>query len=77
MILGFRVECYCHEEREQKQLSVIMDGHVKDDSMVQQRNYRQDSCFSKNMCGVQVCQTPVGVLEARLGALSTRGTRPP
>ncbi|CAK9064432.1 Hypothetical protein SCF082_LOCUS33171 [Durusdinium trenchii] len=28
------------DEREQKQLSVIMDGHVKDDSMVQQRNYR-------------------------------------
>eukprot|EP00930_Biecheleria_cincta_P077109 TRINITY_DN64366_c0_g1_i1.p1 TRINITY_DN64366_c0_g1~~TRINITY_DN64366_c0_g1_i1.p1 ORF type:complete len:367 (+),score=84.64 TRINITY_DN64366_c0_g1_i1:27-1127(+) len=28
------------DEREQKQLSVIMDGSVKDDSMVQQRNYR-------------------------------------
>ncbi|CAE7332652.1 unnamed protein product, partial [Symbiodinium necroappetens] len=28
------------DEREQKQLSVIMDGNVKDDSMVQQRNYR-------------------------------------
>eukprot|EP00435_Cladocopium_sp_Y103_P023277 s493_g5.t1 len=28
------------DEREQKQLSVIMDGQVKDDSMVQQRNYR-------------------------------------
>jgi len=28
------------DEREQKQLSVIMDGNVKDDSLVQQRNYR-------------------------------------
>jgi len=28
------------DEREQKQLSVIMDGNVKDDTMVQQRNYR-------------------------------------
>lgn len=28
------------DEREQKQLSVIMDGQVKDDCMVQQRNYR-------------------------------------
>eukprot|EP00931_Biecheleriopsis_adriatica_P105130 TRINITY_DN79707_c0_g1_i1.p1 TRINITY_DN79707_c0_g1~~TRINITY_DN79707_c0_g1_i1.p1 ORF type:complete len:381 (+),score=89.07 TRINITY_DN79707_c0_g1_i1:137-1144(+) len=28
------------DEREQKQLSVIMDGSVRDDSMVQQRNYR-------------------------------------
>jgi len=28
------------DEREQKQLGIIMDGHVKDDSLVQQRNYR-------------------------------------
>ena len=58
------------DEREQKQLSVIMDGHVKDDSMVQQRNYRQDvaraAFLPMKMCGVQVCQTPVGVLEEGL-----------
>jgi len=28
------------DEREQKQLGVILDGNVKDDSIVQQRNYR-------------------------------------
>jgi len=28
------------DEREQKQLGVILDGSVKDDSIVQQRNYR-------------------------------------
>lgn len=28
------------DEREQKQLGVIMDGNVKDDSIVQQRNFR-------------------------------------
>lgn len=28
------------DEREQKQLSIILDGSVKDDSLVQQRNYR-------------------------------------
>lgn len=28
------------DEREQRQLSVMLDGHVKDDSLVQQRNYR-------------------------------------
>ncbi|CAE8653545.1 unnamed protein product, partial [Polarella glacialis] len=28
------------DEREQKQLSVIMDGNIRDDSIVQQRNYR-------------------------------------
>merc|ERR550539_2181037 len=28
------------DEREQKQLGVMLDGGVKDDSLVQQRNYR-------------------------------------
>merc|ERR1719436_2117870 len=28
------------DEREQKQLSIMLDGSVKDDSLVQQRNYR-------------------------------------
>merc|ERR1719230_1193704 len=28
------------DEKEQKQLSIMLDGSVKDDSLVQQRNYR-------------------------------------
>merc|ERR1712113_1192490 len=28
------------DEREQKQLGIILDGNVKDNSLVQQRNYR-------------------------------------